>query len=94
MSVFSYQWQKFTILLYRYYSLQAEAKRFLGALSKKAEMKGSELFAIEELFDIADTLELNVPDLTAFIDQLNEAGWQALKKTSVLTQQIGLNCPQ
>ena len=54
--------------------LQAEAKRFLGALSKKAELKGNEVFAIEELFDIADVLELNVPNLTTFIDQLNEAG--------------------
>lgn len=54
--------------------MQAEAKRFLGALSKKAELKGSEQFAIEELFDVADILELNVPDLSAFIDQLNEAG--------------------
>ena len=65
-------------------SWQAEAKRFLGALSKKAELKGSELFAIEELFDIADILELNVPDLTAFIDQLNEAGQLSLLATSYL----------
>ena len=55
-------------------SLQAEAKRFLGALAKRAEMKGSELFSIEELFDMADTLELNVPDMSAFIDMLNDAG--------------------
>ena len=54
--------------------MQAEAKRFLSALSKKAELKGSEQFSIEELFDIADILELNVPDLTAFLEQLNEAG--------------------
>ena len=55
-------------------SLQAEAKRFLGALSKKAELKGSEQFTIEELFDVADTVELAVPDLSNFIGQLNEAG--------------------
>ena len=54
--------------------LQNEAKRFLAALSKMAELRGSEEFTVAELFDMADTLELAVPDVSDFISQLNEAG--------------------
>lgn len=74
----------------RYQYFQAEAKRFIGALSKKAEMKGSEQFSIEELFDVADTLELAVPDLSDFIGQINEAG-QILLKYVCLLQAALLN---
>ena len=54
--------------------LQAEAKRFLGALARKAELQGKEEFTVSELFDVADLIELGVPDLSDFIDQLNDAG--------------------
>ena len=57
-----------------YVCLQNEAKRFLAALSKRAELRGSEEFTVAELFDMADTLELAVPDVSDFISQLNEAG--------------------
>jgi len=53
---------------------QNEAKRFLAALSQKAELRGSEEFTVAELFDLADTLELAVPDVSDFISQLNDAG--------------------
>lgn len=53
---------------------QNEAKRFLAALSKRAELRGSEEFMVAELFDLADTLELAVPDVSEFISQLNDAG--------------------
>lgn len=37
-------------------------------------MQGSVEFGVEQLFDMADSLELAVPDLSSFIDQLNDAG--------------------
>lgn len=53
---------------------QGEAKRFLGALARRAEAEDRALFSIAELFSIADDLELNVPDTREFIESLNEAG--------------------
>jgi DNA-binding MarR family transcriptional regulator len=54
-------------------SLQAEARRFLSALSRRAEQSGN-AFSVHQLFDLSDHLQLKVPDMRDFIDQLNEAG--------------------
>ena len=54
-------------------SLQAEARRFLSALSRRAEQSGN-AFSVHQLFDLSDNLQLKVPDMRDFIEQLNEAG--------------------
>ena len=58
---------------------KAEAKRFLGALSRIARVERRAVFPIHELYSVADDLELQVEDMTALIDSLNESG-ELLKK--------------
>ena len=58
---------------------KAEAKRFLGALSRIARVERRAAFPIHELYSVADDLELQVEDMTALIDSLNESG-ELLKK--------------
>ena len=53
--------------------MQAEARRFLAALGRRAEQGGNS-FSTHQLFDLSDHLQLKVPDMRDFIDQLNEAG--------------------
>ena len=53
--------------------LQAEARRFLSALGRRAAQSGNS-FSVHQLFDLSDHLQLKVPDTRAFIDQLNDAG--------------------
>ena len=60
-------------------SKKAEAKRFLGALSRIANVERRATFQIYELYSVADDLELQVEDMTALIDSLNESG-ELLKK--------------
>ena len=60
-------------------SKKAEAKRFLGALSRIANVERRATFQIHELYSVADDLELQVEDMTALIDSLNESG-ELLKK--------------
>ena len=54
--------------------IQGEAKRFLAALCRRAEQSGDNMFSVHQLFDLSDHLQLKVPDMREFIDQLNEAG--------------------
>lgn len=35
------------------------------------------MFSVHQLFDLSDHLQLKVPDMRDFIDQLNEAGMAA-----------------
>lgn len=60
-------------------SKKAEAKRFLGALSRIARVERRAAFPIHELYSVADDIELQVEDMTALIDSLNESG-ELLKK--------------
>lgn len=53
---------------------QAEATRYLAALRRQAEAKGSALFKVSDLFSTADSLDLAVPDMHAFIEELNYGG--------------------
>lgn len=57
--------------------VQKEAKRFLGALCKRCQLAGSDLVSIAQLYALADDLDLAVPDMEAFIEQLNDAGKEA-----------------
>ncbi|KAL3137863.1 DNA replication licensing factor mcm8 [Trebouxia sp. C0009 RCD-2024] len=59
-------------------SKQAEARRFLSALGRRAAQSGNS-FSVHQLFDLSDHLQLKVPDMRLFIDQLNDAG-ELLKK--------------
>ena len=56
--------------------LQAEARRFLSALGRRAHQFGN-AFSVHQLFDLSDHLQLKVPDMRDFIDQLNEAGMRS-----------------
>lgn len=67
--------------------LQAEARRFLAALGNRAKLQGSSEFAVAELFDVADSLELRVPDLSSFIEALNDAG---AVPSPVIPRRLGL----
>ena len=57
----------------RAFALQAEARRFLSALGRRAVQSGNS-FSVHQLFDLSDHLQLKVPDMRLFIDQLNDAG--------------------
>ncbi|KAL9689261.1 hypothetical protein QQ045_033696 [Rhodiola kirilowii] len=60
-------------------SQQKEAKRFLGALNKQAELQQKDCFSISEIYGLADRIGLNVPDVDTFIENLNCVGY-LLKK--------------
>ncbi|KAM6593385.1 hypothetical protein CsatA_001088 [Cannabis sativa] len=60
-------------------SQQKEAKRFLSALNKQSELQQKDCFSISEIYSLADRIELRVPDMDAFIDNLNSVGY-LLKK--------------
>ncbi|KAK9824829.1 hypothetical protein WJX81_003431 [Elliptochloris bilobata] len=66
-------------------SKQAEAKRFLAALAKRCQLSGSAQVNVAQLYSLADDLELAVPDMLAFIADLNDAG-ELLKKGSGVYQ--------
>ena len=54
--------------------LQTEGRRYLAALASRAQIRGSAQFTVAELVSISDSLDLNVPDIYAILDELNEAG--------------------
>ncbi|XP_024028712.1 probable DNA helicase MCM8 [Morus notabilis] len=60
-------------------SQQKEAKRFLSALNKQSELQQKDCFTISEIYSLADRIELRVPDLDTFVDNLNSVGY-LLKK--------------
>ncbi|WCJ34583.1 minichromosome maintenance 8 [Euphorbia peplus] len=60
-------------------SQQKEAKRFLSALNKQSELQQKDTFSISEIYSLADRIGLRVPDLDAFVDNLNSVGY-LLKK--------------
>lgn len=58
-------------------SQQAEAKRFLGALARQAqELHNDGLFSLEDLYALADKMELQVHSTDEFLSSLNDAGTQ------------------
>lgn len=57
-----------------------EAARFIAALRAMASQHNRDVFSTAELQDVVKQLQLNVRDVRAFIDQLNEAG-ELLKKS-------------
>lgn len=60
--------------LRRLVCMQAEARRFLGALAKRCQLSGSALVSTAQLFALADDLELAVPNMSDLIAELNDAG--------------------
>ena len=46
----------------------------MSALRRQAEARGNAMFKISELFSTADSLDLAIPDMHAFIEELNCAG--------------------
>ena len=67
----------------RVFALQAEARRFLSALGRRAVQSGNS-FSVHQLFDLSDHLQLKVPDMRLFIDQLNDAGMFSVQSHSSL----------
>ena len=51
-----------------------KAKVFVDAMKRKAQDKDSAYFTTGELYALADDLQLQIPDVDAFIDSLNMAG--------------------
>lgn len=60
-------------------SQQKEAKRFLSALNKQSELEQKDCFSISEIYSLADRIDLRVPDIDTFVDNLNSVGY-LLKK--------------
>ncbi|MQL79610.1 hypothetical protein Taro_012044 [Colocasia esculenta] len=69
-------------------SQQKEAKRFLSALHKQSELQQKDCFSISEMYSLADRISLRVPDIDAFVDNLNSVGY--LLKKGPKTYQV---CP-
>ena len=55
-------------------NLQSEAKRFLAALEKRCQLAGSSEVSVGQLYALGSDINLTMPDMEAFIGQLNEAG--------------------
>ena len=64
--------------------VQSEAKRFMTALEKRCQLVGSSEVSVAQLHAIGGDINLTVPSMEAFIEQLNEAG------TTVLFTRAGL----
>ena len=58
--------------------MQSEAKRFMAALEKRCQLAGSSEVSAAQLCALGSGINLSVPDMEAFIDQLNEAGMSIL----------------
>ena len=54
--------------------MQSEAKRFMAALEKRCQLASSSKVSVAQLYALCDDINLTVPDLETFIDQLNDAG--------------------
>ena len=54
--------------------MQSEGKRFVTALEKRCQLMGSSEVSVAQLHALGSKINLTVPDIDAFIDQLNEAG--------------------
>ncbi|CAM8916912.1 unnamed protein product [Rhodiola kirilowii] len=74
-------------------SQQKEAKRFLGALNKQAELQQKDCFSISEIYGLADRIGLNVPDVDTFIENLNCVGY-LLKKGPKMYQVLSSSYSQ
>ena len=61
---------------------QAEARRFLSALGRRAAQSGNS-FSVHQLFDLSDHLQLKVPDMRVFIEQLNDAGMLSCMRVKI-----------
>lgn len=51
-----------------------EIERFLIALKQYGASKGSHLVTVNEIYSIADDIELRIEDLRGLIENLNDAG--------------------
>ncbi|KAG0465126.1 hypothetical protein HPP92_019290 [Vanilla planifolia] len=60
-------------------SKQKEAKRFLSALSNESKKLQKDCFSMSEIESLADKIHLQVPDMEAFVENLNTIGY-LLKK--------------
>lgn len=54
--------------------MQSEAKRFMAALEKRCQLASSSMVSVAQLHALGDDINLAVPDIETFIDQLNDAG--------------------
>ena len=54
--------------------MQSEAKRFMAALEKRCQLASSSKVSAAQLYALGDDINLTVPDMEIFIDQLNDAG--------------------
>ena len=55
-------------------AVQSEAKRFMAALEKRCQLAASCEVSVGQLYALGDDINLAVPDMEVFIEQLNEAG--------------------
>jgi len=55
-------------------AFQGERRRFLDALQRHCESKGTKELETHELYSVADCIELAVPDMREFVERLNEMG--------------------
>ncbi|CAN6327935.1 unnamed protein product [Urochloa humidicola] len=62
-----------------------EAKRFMNALNKLSELLQKDYFSRAEMYNLADKINLRVPDVDALVDNLNIAGF-LLQKGSGMYQ--------
>ncbi len=58
--------------------MQSEAKRFLAALEKRCQLAGSSEVSVAQMHVLGTKINLSVPDMDAFIEQLNDAGTRVL----------------
>ena len=59
-------------------TIQSEAERFLAALEKRCQLAGSSKVSAAQLHALGTSINLSVPDMDAFIEQLNDAGTPVL----------------
>jgi DNA helicase MCM8 len=71
--------------------MQKEARRFLGALHKRCQLAGSNIMTVAQLYAIANDLDLAVPDMETFMQELNDAGGTAhlVRPTSISSHALG-----
>ena len=53
---------------------QSEAKRFITALEKHCQLANTNTLTVSQLYALASDINLAVPDMESFIEQLNDAG--------------------
>jgi DNA helicase MCM8 len=64
-------------------SNQKQSKKFLRALNEQCDLQKKDCFSMNEMYNLADRISLQVANLDAIVESLNNAGYITKKGSSM-----------